>query len=471
MLSSMPRADLDKAFYKAPEQWLAERDISAAAIQIAPELLRREQALGEKKTYKAKTGKLSREIGALKKAGQSVDELIAEMKAYKTQLKAIDEVIADAEELISHQIALQLQRSKASEKVPEGQKGRLDYSALVVEILNDSLKPACLDYVQQSSKAGLYHHPSWGSLIKQSFGHDSHYHVAHIAGEVVGVLPVVNLASRLFGSFGISMPYVNYGGPIGETEQVVTALLKAAELQAAYLQLSHIEYRCLQPLSQRPGHQKKVSMWLSLPESSERLWEILGAKVRAQVNKAKPNGFTVHIGGGELLDDFYRVFAINMRDLGTPVYGKSFFKHIDESDIGKKTIVLLKNKKGEAVSAAFLIGHKHQLEVPWASTLKKYNRSNANMLLYWTMLKFACDKGYKTFDFGRSTVGASTYKFKKQWGAKPVQLHWHYWMENGDELPQLNHSNPKYKVAITCWKRMPVWLTKVIGPLVVKNLP
>lgn len=475
MSSLMPRVELGKVFYQAPEQWLAEQGIGSLAAQIAPDLLKRQQALDEKKVYKAKTGKLSREIGALKQAGQSAEELIAEMKVYKTELTAIDDIITKTEESVSQcvmeQLVILAEKNTEAESPPNTQNNQLDYSALTIEPLNDALRPACLHYLKHSTEASLYHHPDWCDLIKQSFGHESHYYTAHISGEVIGVLPVVNLTSRLFGNFGISMPYFNYGGPIGKTEEVVLALLDAAKQQAIASQLSHIEYRCLKPLNQYPGHQNKLSMWLDLPESSELLWKALGTKVRAQVNKAKPYGFTVHIGGEELLDDFYRVFAINMRDLGTPVYAKSFFKNILESNIGKNNIVVLKNDKGEAVSASFLMGHKHQLEVPWASTLKKYNHSNANMFLYWHMLKFACDKGYKVFDFGRSSINASTFKFKKQWGAKPMQLYWYYWLADGGELPQLNPNNPKYKLVIKAWQKLPVWLTKIIGPFIVKNLP
>lgn len=471
----MPKAELGKAFYRAPEQWLAERGISALAKPVAAGLLQRQEAIESKKAYKVKTGKLSREIGALKKAGLSADELIAEMKAYKADLKAMDDIIAEAEASVNQyvldQLALLAEKNTEAEASSNSQNSQLDYSTLIIESLTDALRPACVEYLEQSAEATLYHHPNWCDLIKKRFGHQSDYYIAHISGEVVGVLPVVNLSSYLFGSFGISMPYFNYGGPIGNTEEVVCALLKTAGKKAESLQLSHIEYRCLEPLQKYPGHKNKVSMWLGLPKSSELLWEALGAKVRAQIKKAKPHCFTVHIGGAELLDDFYGVFAINMRDLGTPVYGKSFFEGVLASGVGENSIVVLKDDKGRSVSASFLMGYKSRLEVPWASTLRKYNRSNANMLLYWQMLKFACDKGYRVFDFGRSSIDAPTYKFKKQWGAKPVQLHWHYWLAAGEEMPQLNPNNPKYKMVIGAWKKIPVWLSKIIGPFIVKNLP
>ena len=123
------------------------------------------------------------------------------------------------------------------------------------------------------------------------------------------------------------------------------------------------------------------------------------------------------------------------------------------------------------VASGFLIGFKKRLEIPWASSLKEYNKLSPNMLLYWSVLKFAIENGYKQFDFGRSSIESGTYRFKEQWGAKPIQLYWYYWLSNGGKLPELNPHNPKYQTAINIWKRLPLSVTKIIGPRIVKNLP
>jgi FemAB-related protein (PEP-CTERM system-associated) len=172
----------------------------------------------------------------------------------------------------------------------------------------------------------------------------------------------------------------------------------------------------------------------------------------------------------DLLDDFYEVFAINMRDLGTPVYPKRFFEAILES-FSETTSICAVYAGARPVAAGFLIGFNGMLEIPWASSLRDFNRYSPNMILYWTVLKFACDHGYRVFDFGRSTPDEGTYRFKAQWGAVPTPLYWHYWMRQGDQLPELNPDNPKYAMAIWLWKRLPVSLTKWIGPSIVKNLP
>jgi hypothetical protein len=111
------------------------------------------------------------------------------------------------------------------------------------------------------------------------------------------------------------------------------------------------------------------------------------------------------------------------------------------------------------------------LEIPWAASDKRFNRLAPNMLLYSAVLEFACRKGFKAFDFGRSSVDSGTYRFKAQWGAKPVQLYWYYWLRHSGPLPELNPQNPKYALAIRLWQRLPVSMTTMIGPMIAKYLP
>jgi len=158
-----------------------------------------------------------------------------------------------------------------------------------------------------------------------------------------------------------------------------------------------------------------------------------------------------------------------MRDLGTPVYSKKLFSNmLSHNDSAHIVIIYHQNKP---VSCGFVLGWKNTLEIPWASTLRKANKLDANMKLYWEILKFAVSQDYDIFDFGRSSKDANTYKFKKQWGAKPHPLFWHYWLPNEQVLPEINPNNPKFKIMIAIWKKLPVWLANIIGPPIVKNLP
>jgi FemAB-related protein (PEP-CTERM system-associated) len=159
-----------------------------------------------------------------------------------------------------------------------------------------------------------------------------------------------------------------------------------------------------------------------------------------------------------------------MRDLGTPFYGKPFFYNILESFPENSQIIVLR-MNNQPVAAGFLIGYRDTLEIPWASTIRDVNQLSMNMLLYWEALKFAIQSGFRYFNFGRSSRDAGTFRFKQQWGAQPKQLYWHYWLGEQGELPTLNPSNPKYALLINLWKRLPVTLTRWLGPPIVKNLP
>ena len=159
-----------------------------------------------------------------------------------------------------------------------------------------------------------------------------------------------------------------------------------------------------------------------------------------------------------------------MRDLGTPVYPRSFFAKILRTLPETAGIVLVR-LRGEPAAAGFLIGSGARIEVPWASSLRKFNSTSVNMLLYWEMLKVGIEQGYDLFDFGRCTENSGSHRFKKQWGAVQEQLYWHYWVREGADMPNLSPQNPKYGLAIWAWQHLPLFVANWIGPRIVKNLP
>lgn len=328
------------------------------------------------------------------------------------------------------------------------------------------------DFVNKSKESNCYHQIGWKKVIERSFGHKTFYLLAEDQQRnITGIFPLANLKSLLFGNFMVSLPYFNYGGICAENLEVSNHLLEEAVHLAKKYGVSHIELRETKKLENGLGiKMAKVSMQLGLPSNSEELWQSFSSKLRSQINRPRKEGFDARFGRFEELDFFYEVFSHNMRDLGTPVYSKAFFKNILQEfpDTTRICSIFLKNKP---VAAGFIIGFKNQLEIPWASSLREYNHMSPNMFLYWTVLKFACDNGYNVFDFGRSTPGEGTYRFKEQWGAKPVPLYWHYWMRNEGPLPEINPKGPRFRLAVNIWKKLPVILTRLIGPSVVKNLP
>lgn len=422
----------------------------------------------------------SRLIGAVKKKGGNSAALISEMRdisaAVKTSKAELKRLKAEIQAYFSPS-AIE-PKVNADDDLPGNSSVKNRYQS------DDSRKPSEYTihelgsdtanwdaFVQSAPAASIYHLACWRELVKDSFGHACHYLQALDSNNcVVGVLPLVRLKSRLFGDYLVSVPYFNYGGALAVSAAIEMALMQRAEQVARSLGVAHIEFRDTIERHPWPKRTDKVAMILPLPGSIEQLDKQIGSKLRAQIKRARRETPELLSGGVDLLDDFYTVFALNMRDLGTPVYSKEFFSKILQAFPTDSRLIVLR-LNGKPVSAAFLLAFKQTMEIPWASTLREVNPFSMNMLLYWEVLRYAIERRADSFDFGRSSRDAGTHKFKKQWGAQEVPLYWHYWLQDGGELPQLNPDNPKYRLAINVWRRLPVALTKLIGPPLVKNLP
>jgi serine/alanine adding enzyme len=327
-------------------------------------------------------------------------------------------------------------------------------------------------YANQAPTAALYHLYRWRQVIEETFGHPTFY-LSALTGSsrIVGILPLVQLKSWAFGNMLVSLPFFNYGGICAESLDVRDALLEAAiriatEKEADFVEIRHEDYwdRGL------PVKTTKVSMRLELPPSPSDLWKSFSSKLRSQVQRPTKQGMTAVIGRDEELNGFYDVFCANMRDLGTPVYPKAFFRNILHR-FPERTWISTVYLGKMPVASGFLAGFKDRLEIPWASTIRTFNKYSPNMLLYWSCLEFACRSGYRVFDFGRSTPGEGTYRFKEQWGAKPHPLYWYYWLRSEGAIPQLNPRNPKYRIAMAVWRHLPLGLTRTFGPRIVKYIP
>lgn len=340
-----------------------------------------------------------------------------------------------------------------------------------LEIVEDAPAGACAAYVEAHPCGTGYHLPRWGRVIREAFGHRSKYLCAQRAGAVVGVLPLVFFDSRLFGRSVVSMPFLNYGGVLADDAVTERALLDRAIVEAQRAGARHLELRhTRQCFPELPSKRHKVAMTLALADTVDAQWNRLDRKIRNQVRKAEKSGLIATTGGRELLPAFYEVFAHNMRDLGTPVYGIEFFEEI-LSAFPDSTQLVLVSTAHEPVAASFMYWHGRTIEVPWASALREFNPLCPNVLLYWEMLRFAIAHRFPVFDFGRSTPGEGTFLFKRQWGAEPRELVWEYWMAGGRPLPDLSPKNPKFDLAIRAWQQLPVGVATRVGPLIVRNIP
>ena len=330
---------------------------------------------------------------------------------------------------------------------------------------------AAWDELVAQAGGTLYHRSSTLDAVAATFNHRVYRLAAWRDQRLVGVLPMVRLKSFAFGDFLVSLPLFNYGGPVATDDSAARALLETASALVDELDVSHAEIRCVERTYEGWAHRTdKVVMRLKLAATAGEQFSRFPSKLRAQIRRPAKDGFSARIGGIELVDVFYRVFSVNMRDLGTPVYPKRFFSNLLETWKDASAIVVVE-RQGEVAAAGFLVRDRDTVEIPWASSLQDFNRFSVNMLLYWESIQFAIETGATWFDFGRSSRDSGTYRFKAQWGAEPLQLQWHYRSRAGAHLPNITPNNPKYRLALAVWRRLPVAVSNRIGPWLARGLP
>jgi FemAB-related protein (PEP-CTERM system-associated) len=376
------------------------------------------------------------------------------------------------------------------------------------------------EYVRSFPGATLYHLFGWKRVVEKTYDHKSYYLIAAECSKgtvpnqngldhqtkplvhtfqpenekITGILPLVHLKHFLFGNSLISLPFFDMGGVLADDPGTEKALLLEAIMLAEKLGTESIELRHTQPLlcsdelesapDEEPAatsyklpaaswgvqtRSHKVRMLLDLPGSSDSLLKSLKSKVRSQVKKPLKEGLYARVAQLELLDDFYHVFSFNMRDLGSPVHSRELMRNV-LVEFPKDSKIVVVYKGNQPLACSLVVGFKETLENPWASAIRKYSRLSPNMLLYWTMLEYACDHGYTCFDFGRSSRNGGTYKFKKQWGATPTPLYWHYMLMDGDAIDVGASEKSRFDQALRFWQKLPVSVTRILGPLIRKNI-
>ncbi len=373
-----------------------------------------------------------------------------------------------------------------------------------IKYAGDSDRELWNGYVCKHPEASLFHLFGWRDVIHRTYGHATYYLMLtacdggvdapppraeggrQSAESILGVLPVVRFKHALFGNCLVSLPFLDGGGVLADGRKAEESLLSEVIRLGLKTGASRIELRQERLLescndisafcserSRKPlqsaTRSNKVRMLRNLPDSSEMLMKSFKSKLRSQITKPLKEGLTSRTGGAELLEDFYKVFLVNMRDLGSPVHSIKLMRHVlSEFSECSKIVVIYKDK--EPVATALVVGFEKVLRNPWASSLRKYASLSPNMLLYLRVLEYACDNGYQVFDFGRSSAGEGTYKFKEQWGAAPAPLYWHYISLDG-ELPDPESSGKeRFEKAMRYWQRLPLLVTRVIGPSIRKHI-
>jgi FemAB-related protein (PEP-CTERM system-associated) len=315
-----------------------------------------------------------------------------------------------------------------------------------------------------------FHLYGWRRVMESALGHESLYLAArHEDGSLAGVLPMVRVKSFLFGHFIVSMPFVNYGGPLGSQDAVRSLAARAAEISdESGADLLELRSRSELPLDMPASH-RKVTVLLDLhPGDPEATWAALKSKLRSQVRRPMKEDIDVRFGADQL-SSFYRVFAENMRDLGTPVLGRGVFEAMRD-EFGETVRFGCAWLGDIPVAAGCGFVWNGEFEMTWASSLRAHNRIAPNMLLYWRFIETAAQQGLQTFNFGRCTPGGGTHRFKRQWGGRDETLWW-YRRESDKEIATPNPDGGTLSLGPKLWRRLPLSVANRAGPRIVRLIP
>lgn len=338
---------------------------------------------------------------------------------------------------------------------------------LIPEELGPETEAAYRAFVEASPAADYCHDLGWRDVIRETYGLRPRYFIDRdpaAGGGLRGVAPAF-LLKGLTRSELVGLPFLDFGGPLGADAASTGRLVERLRKEAAVGSMP-LELRSRLPLAGLPAPANaKVCMILDIDgKDKDAYWKSLDAKVRNQVRKADKSEVTVQWGREERLDDFYSVFAVNMRDLGSPVHSRKLFasllRHFPGAQIGTA------HRQGQCIGGLVRILWKRTLAIPWASTLKEHRVHSSNNALYWESIAFAFERKCAQVDFGRSSQGEGTYRFKQQWEAGESPLCWYQFDAAGKPLDHVEHvASGKLKLAAQMWAKLPLPVANLVGPL------
>jgi FemAB-related protein (PEP-CTERM system-associated) len=341
---------------------------------------------------------------------------------------------------------------------------------LQIKVYSSESESAWDNYVGHHSDTTIFHRAGWKGLIERSMGYPGSYLMALENGQIVGIYPLFILSTRLFGTMGISLPFVNYGGIAADCLEVERLLTDEAETIGRAAGCSYIELRQRYPLkSELPATDRKVVSVIPLQEDPERVFSRLHQNVRNKIRKTQKNGVTVQ-QGAEYLSEFYRIYSRNLRDLGTPVLTRRFFEAVVET-FPHNVRVYLAIRYGKTIGAKVVLVDRDTCYFVWSATIREDLCYAPVHALNWKAIEDACSDGCKRIDFGRSTTESSHHNFKKYWGVESQTLPWVYQLLDCNQIPGLHKENQKFAAAIALWKRLPLFLSRILGPAIARRLP
>jgi FemAB-related protein (PEP-CTERM system-associated) len=322
-------------------------------------------------------------------------------------------------------------------------------------------------FVERCPDATFFHLAGWSQVLRR-LGHRVQYLYAERNDDIVGVLPLGHIRSLLFGHSLISTPFCVYGGVASEDEEAREVLLAQAQESAASLGVDYLEIRGLNAQTEDwPTKDLYVTFRRPIHEDPDANLKDIPRKQRAMVRKGAKAGLTSRFDDG--LEAFFAIYSTSVRNLGTPVFSRRYFETLREVFADRSDILTI-SKGGKAVSSVLSFYFRDTVLPYYGGGLPEARQVKAYDFMYWELMSRAAENGYRVFDYGRSKVGTGSYSFKKNWGFLPEPLHYQYHLVKATEIPNVTPVNPKYRLFVEAWKRLPLPVANVVGPVLSRNL-
>jgi FemAB-related protein (PEP-CTERM system-associated) len=342
---------------------------------------------------------------------------------------------------------------------------------LVVETLRPSLEARWDRYVRQTPGATFFHQLGWRWLVERAFGHQAHYLLVRRGDRIAGVLPMFELKSRLFGHSLVSIPFAIGGGIVADDPQAARLLLDQAKDLAEERGVDYLELRSEHPVSDELlTKDLYVTFRADLTEGEEALLKRMDRKRRQMMTYVSKAGFEHRVAGIEELPLFYNLFCQSMRHHGTPVYPRLFLREILDRHPADTNLFFVYHEGRPVAGVLNLMWHDVIMPF-YAGADRTLRPRGVDDYLYLSIMRWGRDHGFRTFDFGRSKRGTGAHAFKARWGMEEVPLAYQYHLVKARELPNVSPANPKYQALIKVWQRLPLPVTRLIGPRIIRSIP
>jgi FemAB-related protein (PEP-CTERM system-associated) len=341
--------------------------------------------------------------------------------------------------------------------------------ALNVAALESGGEAAWDEFVRGAPQATFFHLSGWKRVIERAFGHRTFYLYSRRGDSITGVLPLTLVTSLLFGRSLISNAFCVYGGILSQDETSTEALEAEAIRIATHEKVDCIEFRSMR--GARSGWTQKGDLYATfrrpIHPSVDLNMKAIPRKQRAMVRKGIANGLRSECD--ETVGRLHHVYAHSVRNLGTPVFPKRYFQLLKD-EFGTACDVVTVVNKDRAIASVLNFYFRDEVLPYYGGGLAEAREMAANDLMYWEVMRRACERGCKIFDFGRSKVGTGAYHFKRNWGFEPTPLCYEFRPVTGEKIPDLNPLNPKFQAIIKLWRHLPLPLTKLLGPSIVRGI-